>query len=479
MNKVGALISQISPIDVRIQLFKIKDFDFIVKRVTDGVTKIHEKQKQALEILVSNIYSEFLYGGAAGGAKTWTGCTWLLFMCLMYPETRYFVARNELRDLEESVLVTFKKVCKMYGFSDYRYNAVKHYVRFGNGSVINFIEIKYQPSDPLFEDLGSTEYTCGWIEEVGEIHEVGAQVISKRAGRHMNDHYGIKKMIFYTCNPKKNWAKREFYDKWKKGELEKNKFYLPSLATDNPFNEKDYVADLESYKHTNKVLYERLAKGNWDYEDNPLQLTDDEMIDAIYSNNHVALGKKYITADIARFGSDKARIGVWEGWRLIEVISLDISKTTDIELAIKTLRFKHKIPRTRCIADQDGVGGGVVDGANIKGFTNNSRAIRSGKDSPNYKNLQVQCLYHLADRINNAEIWVNADLTGKERDEIKEEMSQIQSKGDPEPDRKLDCKSKADIKQAIGRSPDWRDMILMRSYFDIKKGVANLTTNWN
>lgn len=478
-GQIEAMISQLSPIDIRAQLFKNRDFDFIVKQEANGEVKEHKKQRQALEILTSNKYSEFLFGGAANGAKTWTGCCWLLFMCINYPETRYFVARNELKDLEGSVLVTFKKVAKMYGFSDFKYNAVKHYITFGNGSVINFIEIKRQPSDPMFEDLGSTEYTCGWIEEVGEIDETGAQVISKRAGRHLNDKYGIDKIIFYTCNPKRNWAKREFYDKWKKGELEKHKFYLPSLVTDNPFREKGSAEDLESYKHTNKVLYERLYKGNWDYEDNPFQIPEDEMIDSMFSNNHVPKGKRYITADVARFGSDKAVIGYWNGWRLEEVITLDISKTTDIELAIKTLRFKYKIPRTRVVVDSDGVGGGVADGAGARNFVNNARAIRKGKDSPNYKNLQVQCLYYLADKINNAEIWVNADLTSQQIDEIKEEMTQIQSKGDHDPERKLDCKSKAEIKDSIGRSPDHRDMMLMRSVFDLKKTTADLTTTWN
>lgn len=837
--QIEAMVSQLSPIDIRAQLFKNRDFDFIVKQEANGEIKEHRKQRQALEILTSNKYSEFLYGGGAGSAKSWTGCVWLLFMGINYPGTRYFVARNELKALEESVLVTFHKVCKAYGYSDYKYNAVKHYITLGNGSIINFVEIKKQPSDPLFETLGSTEYTAGWIEEVGEIDETGAQVLSKRAGRHMNDKYGINKIIFYTCNPKKNWAKREFYDKWKKGELEDFKCYLPALVLDNPFIEKSYAKDLESYKTTNKVLYERLYKGNWDYEDNPYQLTDYEMIDSMFTNNHVnkdingnpIKAKRYITADVARFGSDKARIGYWEGWDLKEVISLDISKTTDIELAIRTLRFKHRIPRTRAIGDADGVGclhpttevltsngwklaknltkediliskrvdgtiehqkiselifhenekfieteskyrftethmhfyktrkqneikskywdditefksfyndtfanpvvktnafvefeetmvkykngnyqkfgnqlkidkktfcqflgwmssdgsidgwnnkhvirisqsknspnldeieeiltrmkvkwikktdknnrlnqyefqhknlfnwikencylsrekfnfetkklpdlikietkdnilayvrcflngdgyyhkgrmqftgtnktlldgvqevlfycgirtkfyikhekgskskiegreitrnktgyllsevtesnlikvgkiktyndkavniflnnktkaylvrmndnifwthnGGVIDGAGIIGFNNNARAIRKGKDSPNYKNLQVQCLYHLADKINNAEINISADLTSSEVEEIKEEMTQIQSKGDHDPERKLDCKSKADIKDSIGRSPDWRDMMLMRSYFDLKKTTADLTTTWN
>lgn len=472
-EKVISALSSLSPIDIRAQLFKNGDFGFIVKKEVNGEVKVHKKQEEALRILTLNRYSEFLYGGGAGSAKTWTGCAWLLFMCINYPSTRYFVARNELKSLEESVLVTFHKVCKVYGFSDYKYNAVKHYVRFTNGSMINFVEIKRQPSDPMFETLGSTEYTCGWIEEVGEIDEVGAQVLSKRAGRHLNDKYGINKIVFYTCNPKKNWAKREFYDKWRSGQLEPHKFYLPALVLDNPFIEGSYASDLAQYKTTNKVLYERLYRGNWDYEDNPYQLCDDEMIDNVFDNNHVGVGKRYITADVARFGSDMARIGYWNGWRLERVISLPSSKTTDVELAIHTLRLKYNIPRTRVLVDDDGVGGGVTDGVKARGFKNGGRPIKVNKDTPNYKNLQVQCLYYLSDIVNKAKIWVCADLTSAERQEIKEELAQIQSKGEADPERKLDCKSKGDIKSDLGRSPDWRDMMMMRSWFDLK-GSSNV-----
>ena len=163
----------------------------------------------------------------------------------------------------------------------------------------------------------------------------------------------------------------------------------------------------------------------------------------------------------------------------MEVISLDISKTTDIELAIKTLRFKYKVSRNRVVIDQDGVGGGVVDGVGGIGFKNNGRPIKINRDSPNYKNLQVQCLYYLANKINEGGINIKCDLTGSEREEIKEEMAQIQSKGDPDPERKLDCKSKGDIKSDIGRSPDWRDMFLMRAYLDLKKSNVNLITEWS
>lgn len=478
-QQIQELLQQSKPIDIRATLFKKGDFDFIVKgRNEDNEIVTHEKQRQALEILTSNKYDEFLFGGAAGGSKTWTGCSWLLFMCICYPGTKYFVAREELKDLLESVKVTFDKVAREYGFSDYKFNAVKNFIQFGNGSHINFIDLKFKPSDANYEDVGSTEYTCGWIEEASQINEKGATVISSRVGRHLNAKYGIKGIVFYTTNPKRNWLKRDFYDKWKNGTLEKEKFYLPCYIYDNPFLEKDYVRKMKLLVKKDKASYERLYKGNWDYEDNPYMLCQQEMIEQVFDNNHIPYGLRCITADVARFGSDKAVIGYWSGWQLLDVITLDISKTTDIELAIKTLRFKYKVSRNRVVVDSDGVGGGVADGTGAKNFRNNSKPIRQGKDTPNYKNLQVQCLYHLAEKVNEGDIWINADLTNDEKDQIKEELAQIQSKGEADPERKLDCKSKAEIKQDIGRSPDWRDMLLMRAYFDLKKNL-DLSTSWS
>lgn len=487
-DKINELISQSNPIEIRTELFRQGNFDFIVNGIAKnneivpiGEKATHEKQKQALQILTSGLFDEFLYGGAAGGAKTWTGVCWQLFMCLCYPGIKCFIARNELKDIIDSVFVTFNKVCREYGFEDFKFNAVKNFIQFGNGSHINFIELKYKPSDPMYEDVGSTEYTIGWIEEVGETNETGATVISTRVGRHMNDEYGIRGTVLYTGNPKKNWAKREFYDKDKNGLLEienleenrQKKNYLGCLVVENPFIEDDYIRKLRNLALKNKAYYERLFKGNWDYEDNENALCEYEMIEQIFDNDHINEGKHYLTADVARFGSDKARIGVWKGWQLFRVITFDISKTTDQEDAIRMLRRKYQIPKNQCIADEDGVGGGVVDGTGILGFINNAIPLpekgvfKDKKDKPNYKNLQTQCLYHLADKVNTAGLWINAELNGTEKEEIKQELDQIQSK-DSDNDRKLECKTKADIKSDLGRSPDWRDMILMRMFFDLK-----------
>lgn len=62
---------------VKIELFKRGCFDFIT--VKDG--KKHEKQEKALQILTDTEHVELLYGGAAGGAKSWTGAV-CFFLCV-------------------------------------------------------------------------------------------------------------------------------------------------------------------------------------------------------------------------------------------------------------------------------------------------------------------------------------------------------------------------------------------------------------
>ena len=56
-------------------------------------------------------------------------------------------------------------------------------------------------------------------------------------------------------------------------------------------------------------------------------------------------------------------------------------------------------------------------------------------------------------------------MSQSEREEIVRELEQLQTwKADS--DGTLKLKPKEEIKEDIGHSPDWRDMFLMRSWFD-------------
>ena len=395
--------------------------------------------------------------------NSWTGCVWLAFMCLTYPGTKWFIGRESLKRLRESTLITFFKVCSKYGIQRdqvFKYNGQDHFIEFENGSRIDMLDLRFLPSDPLYERYGSIEYTGGWIEEGGEINFGAYDTLKTRIGRHMNDFYGIVRKLFISCNPKKNWMYTTFFKPAKDGSLPSHMTYLPCLVQENPFIEKDYIKALEST--TDKVKKERLLKGNWEYDDNPNALCAYDTLLAIFGNDLAQkTGKKYITADIARFGSDKARIAVWDNWTVIETLSFDISKTTEIQNAINHLRRKHVITKARTIADEDGVGGGVVDNCGIKGFSNGGKTF----DGENYKNLQTQCGYKLAERINNNEVGFDADISQEEKDNLVVELEQLQT-WEADSDGKLKLKPKEEIKKDIGHSPDWRDLFLMRSYFD-------------
>ncbi len=455
------------PIDVaiKVECFRRGLFDFVTVRDD----KKHEKQEQALSVLMDNSHTEFLYGGAAGGAKSWTGAVWEIFMCLAYPETRYFVGRAVLKRLMESTLPTFHKVFKAYDIpsSLYRFNGSANYFRFYNGSRIDFVSLERTPSDPFFENLGSMEFTSGWIEEGGEVCFDAYDTLRTRIHRQNNREYGILGKLFVTCNPKKNWLYRLFYEPWKKGTLIDKKYYMPCLVQENPFIDPEYIERLKEVG--DKTKKERLLKGNWDYEDNPNALCQFDDITAMFGNK---IGKDdgvyYLTADIARFGSDHARIIVWRGWTWVEVHSFDVSSTTEQQNCILHLMKKYRIANTCAICDEDGVGGGVMDNCGILGFKNNGTPFPKPTSyfKENYQNLQTQCGYKLAEHINNHDLCIPLDLVSeKDKEEITDEINQLQT-WNAGSDGKLQLKPKREIKEDLGRSPDWRDAMLMRCYFD-------------
>lgn len=428
-----------------------------------------KKQRQAFKLLNDTTTSELLYGGAAGGGKSFLGCFWLITVCLAYPNTKWFIAREELKRIRQSTLISFFKVARLLGVTDFKVNNNDNYIEFGNGSRIDLLDVRKLPSDPLYERFGSTEYTGGWIEEGGETDYGAYEVLKTRIGRHLNDLYNLKRKLLITSNPKRNWLYRLIFKPWKAGTLAKHIQFIQAYHYDNEHLTDDYVGALSEIK--DKATRTRLRDGDWEYEDDPTSLCDHDAILSIYANDHVTTGTKYLTADIARLGSDKARIAVWSGWRIIEVVTFDISLTTEIQQAINTLRSKHQIPKKNCIADEDGVGGGVVDNCGIKGFVNNSKPFKvsgnDGKSAPeNYYNLQSQCCYKFADRINSAGIYIQCDLTNAEREEITEELAQLKTY-QVENETKLRILPKKLIKEVLGRSPDWRDTLMMREWFEL------------
>lgn len=476
------------------ELFKAKDFRFIYEReqtyeedLTGAEMKrtiTHEKQHAALCLLTDDITEELGYGGAAGGAKSWTGGSWEVFMSLCYPETKWFIGREELTRLMGSTFVTLKKIFKQYGLQyqkHWTFNGKYNYIRFVNESQIDFLDLKYQPRDPMFERFGSLEYTGGWIEEGGEVHSGAYDTLRTRVGRHLNDKYGILGKLLVTLNPKKNWCNTVFWKPFKAGTLPENVKFLQSLATDNPYVESGYIDKLKGIK--DKVRKQRLLHGNFDYDDDDNALMDYDSIMDIFTNQAVEGGERFLTVDVARFGKDKTVIMLWHGWRVIRIWTLEHKKTTEVAAQIRSIAGQHGVPMSQVVVDEDGVGGGVVDELSCKGFVNGSsplpepetKRIKGKEVKPAYRNLRSQCYFRLAERINGKGLFVDSgDFELKEM--IADELEQVKKK-EVDNEHKLQVVSKDDMKELLGRSPDYGDTLMMREYFELKpiKKLQNLT----
>lgn len=435
-------------------------------RIITFDTQGNEKQKLAAKYWIDDSVEEILYGGGKGGGKTFLGVNLTFGDAFLYPGTHYFIARKKLKDLRQFTIPSIHEVFETWNIDSnmYRYNGQDAVFELYNKSRVYLLEAKYMPSDPLFERFGSMQMTRGWIEEAGEFETPAYKNLKVSIGRWKNEEYDLAKKLLMTANPKKNFLYKLFYLALKNNSIEDWRKFIQALPYDNKKLPKGYIENLE--RTLSGIEKKRLLLGEWEYDDDPEALCDYEKILQIFKNDHLHNGEKYITADIARFGSDKAVIIVWNGWNVEEVYTYETSATTKIQALINHLRKKHQIPASNCIADEDGVGGGVVDNCKINGFVNNSRPIKEDGEQKNYYNLQNQCIYKLAERINSNGINIRAEISDKTKDEIVEELEQIKSDNDEF--KKLKTKSKAYIKDRIGRSPDYRDCLMMREWFDLQ-----------
>ncbi len=460
-------------IQIKVDLFEAKLFDTLV---------LSEKQIEALQILTDEETDELLFGGAAGGGKTWTACEWLLWSCLSYPETRWFVGRHHLSQIRESTIETFKKVCKKHEIpqSYWKYNDQTVKITFKNGSVIKGLEMMHKPGDADFDGFGSTEYTGGLIEEGGGVASKAYEVAKTRIGRHYNDRYGIRGKLLVTGNPSRNWMYTGFYKPSTNGTLDPKKKFVRSLATDNNFREAGY---LERLQQLSGQMRQRLLLGNWEFINDPNQLIENDAIQDLFTNDFIRpdRSKRRLVLDVAMRGKDLLRGAVFYGNVLVDHAYMVKSGGAQVLKFAKDLQAKHGIPASSIIYDSDGVGaflggqGGFIPGAipfhgNAAPFIINREETKRDQDArqkqvSEYANLKAQCAWLLAYEINEGKMWAQAVTEPTDQEMLSDELAQI--KEQPTGDGKLRLVGKDDVKQALGRSPDFSDLLIMLKYFDL------------
>lgn len=435
----------------------------------------NEKQKECCRAWADNSITDIVYGGAKGGAKSFTGCKLVFHDALVYPGTHYFIARKKLNDIRKFTIPSIQEIFTDWGISLTKYtkfNGQDNYYECYNKSMVYLIEASYMPSDEEYQRFGSMQMTRGWIEEAGEIAEAAKNNLAASVGRWKNDEYGLNGKVLQTCNPSKNYLYREYYKKYRGGTLEPWKRFIQALPQDNKMLSKGYIEHLERTLSINER--KRLLQGSWEYDNDPSVLIDFEKMNDIFTNTHVPEGRKCITSDIARLGGDRIVIIEWTGMRG-KVIAYQKEKLNITTQRIEGTRSKMAIGKSDVLVDSDGMGSGVEDFGGFKGFVNNARPLpdpknpqrdKMGNPQPeNFDNLKSQCGFRMAEIINANGLYLECEDWMK--DLIIEELEQVKQK-ELDSDMKKGLMSKQDVKEAIGRSPDFWDAILMRMFFELK-----------
>lgn len=397
-----------------------------------------------------------LFGGAAGGAKSFTGCAWQIQRRLKYPKTRGLIGRSKLDTLKKTTLKTFFEVAGLFGLvanKHYQFNAQSNVISFSNGSEIILKDLFSYPSDPSFDSLGSLEITDAFIDECSQVSKKAVDIVRSRI-RYKLREFNLNPKTLLTCNPSKGWLYNEIYAPWRAQNLPAFIQFIPSRVTDNPHLPPTYA---ETLARLPEVDRKRLLEGDWDYDEtaDALFLTDDILRAFREPQND---GELFITADVARLGKDRTVIALWRGLSLIHITELRKKRIDETAAVIRSLADHHKVKLSNTLADADGLGAGLVDVLKCREFRNGARATKPER----FVNLKAECFFKLAEYIElNRVIFPQAH-----RDTIVKELDLIRRKN-PDGDGKLAVTGKEEIQRTHGMSPDYADAIAMRMFFEL------------
>ena len=425
-----------------------------------------QKQKHTFKMLLDDKTNIVVYGGSAGGGKSWLGCVWIATLCLRYEGVRCLIGRAVLQQLKLTTLNTLFEVLQMMGLKSgehYSYNGQSNVITFNNKSEIILKDLAYQPSDPNYDSLGSLEITAAFIDEATQITSLCFSIVKSRIRFKLNQYNLIPKVLL-TCNPSNNWIKKDFYLPFVQETLPDNIKFVPALPLDNPHLPDSYIQMLRELPPMQK---RRLLEGDWDYlEDTDSLFKFDSITNSVFKNIPNPNDKRYISVDVGRFGDDRSVAVVWNGLVVVEVIVYRKLSTVELSNEIKDLIAKWKVHTSQVIIDSDGVGGGVADQIRGVNFVNNSKALHD----QNFTNLKSQCYVKLSELFNEGKISLNI-LDSSLVEELTQELLAIKLK-DIDRDNKVAVQSKDEMKRILGKSPDLSDAIMMGMYPHIKNMKA-------
>lgn len=207
---------------------------------------------------------EVLFGGAAGGGKSYGQIVDALLYAVNYPGSKQIIFRRTFPELDKSIIRT---ALELYPNDFFRYNSSSHTGRFANGSILDF---GYCDSQKDVYKYQSAEFDVIRFDELTHFTEdIYIYLISRLRGA--ND---FPKSVKSSTNPGgvgHTWVKERFIDIGASDEVHEfntgTRIFIPSKVQDNKFlmeKDKDYIKRLENLDEKNKKA---LLYGDWDIFD--------------------------------------------------------------------------------------------------------------------------------------------------------------------------------------------------------------------
>lgn len=223
----------------------------------------HPKQLEYIKAVLSQQFRYLLFGGAAGGGKSYVSLAVLLVLHRLFPGSKSHVVRKSLPTLKRTTIPSFFKLCPK-GFIR-TYNQQDQLVTFTNGSSLQFFPENFD-QDKILARFDGLETNWFLLEEGQELQKKTFEKCKLRAGRHIipDRETQPRPMVLLTCNPSQNFTKELFHTPAKNGTLPPDFYYLQSLMADNPSLTDDYLQGLENLDEITRAIF---VDGDWDVLD--------------------------------------------------------------------------------------------------------------------------------------------------------------------------------------------------------------------